>query len=119
MGEEEGFPAVGVAHGGERAWAPELAQLGVGVGNSLRRGRAGARGPIITRVHTLGQRHRTDGPWHLPGRHVLLGGQVGAPPEVKDLPQLVRVLGVLWSMRTRARHRPPCPAPSKGPCAPR
>lgn len=77
------------------------------VGNSLRRGRAGARGPHRhwSVMHALGQRHRSDGPWHPPGRDVLLGGQVRAAPEVKDLPQLVRALRVLWS----APSFLPCP----------
>lgn len=53
----------------------ELGRPGLGVGNSLTRGRLGFWCPITNVMRALGQRHGTDGFWHLSGRDVLLGGR--------------------------------------------
>lgn len=84
-----------------------------GGGNSLVGGRAGARGRIRTRVRVSEAQHRRPlaPAWkaHAPG------GQVAAAPEARGHPQL----GLLGSLRTQASHHPLCPAPRKGPLAPK
>lgn len=64
------------------------------------------------------QRPSTDGPRHLSGGHVLLGGPGGSGPRGKRSSPLVKALGLLGSLRTQASHHPLCSLPPRDPWPP-